>query len=102
MDSATTVERAFPSFLTGGGELGRLIARLDWGATSLGPIDRWRQVTKTTVGLILRSPVPIVTLWGSDGVMIYNDAYAEFAHRFPDRISSYVMLPLPHIDASLV
>jgi PAS domain S-box-containing protein len=79
MDSATTVERAFPSFLTGGGELGRLIARLDWGATSLGPIDRWRQVTKTTVGLILRSPVPIVTLWGSDGVMIYNDAYAEFA-----------------------
>jgi len=30
-----------------------------------------------------------------------NDAYAEFAHRYPDRISSYVMLPLPHIEASL-
>ena len=25
----------------------------------------------------------------------------EFARRYPDRISSYVMLPLPHIDASL-
>lgn len=34
-------------------------------------------------------------------VRMLNDAYAEFAHRFPDRISSYVMLPLPHIDASL-
>ena len=34
-------------------------------------------------------------------VKMLNDAYAEFAHRFPDRISSYVMLPLPHIDASL-
>src|ERR1044071_8437003 len=34
-------------------------------------------------------------------VKMLNDAYAEFAHRFPDRISSYVMLPLPHIDAPL-
>jgi predicted TIM-barrel fold metal-dependent hydrolase len=34
-------------------------------------------------------------------VKMLNDAYAEFAHRFPDRISSYVMLPLPHIDDSL-
>src|SRR3954451_637462 len=34
-------------------------------------------------------------------VKMLNDAYAEFAHRHPDRISSYVMLPLPHIDASL-
>jgi hypothetical protein len=23
--------------------------------------------------------VPIVTLWGDDGVMIYNDAYSVFA-----------------------
>ena len=34
-------------------------------------------------------------------VKMLNDGYAEFAHRYPDRISSYVMLPLPHIDAAL-
>src|SRR5579871_3081234 len=34
-------------------------------------------------------------------VQMLNDGYAEFAHRHPDRISSYVMLPLPHIDAAL-
>src|ERR1700720_2638748 len=34
-------------------------------------------------------------------VKMLNDAYAEFARRYPDRISSYVMLPLPHVDASL-
>ena len=34
-------------------------------------------------------------------VKMLNDAYAGFAHRYPERISSYVMLPLPHIDASL-
>jgi PAS domain S-box-containing protein len=32
-----------------------------------------------TVALMLRSDVPMVLLWGSDGVMIYNDAYSEFA-----------------------
>jgi 6-methylsalicylate decarboxylase len=32
---------------------------------------------------------------------VVNDGYAELAHRFPGRIESYVMLPLPHIDASL-
>lgn len=32
---------------------------------------------------------------------LLNDGFAELAHRYPDRIASYVMLPLPHIDASL-
>jgi len=30
-----------------------------------------------------------------------NDAYADLAHRLSKRIASYVMLPLPHIDAAL-
>jgi PAS domain S-box-containing protein len=68
-----------PAFLAASGELGGLIAERDWSSTPLGPIESWPQVVKTTVGLILQSPVPIVTLWGEDGVMIYNDAYALFA-----------------------
>ena len=34
-------------------------------------------------------------------VQMLNDGYADLAHRYPDRIASYVMLPLPHIDAAL-
>jgi predicted TIM-barrel fold metal-dependent hydrolase len=34
-------------------------------------------------------------------VRMLNDGYAELAHRYPKRIASYVMLPLPHIDAAL-
>ena len=34
-------------------------------------------------------------------VHMLNDGYADLAHRYPQRISSYVMLPLPHIDAAL-
>lgn len=38
---------------------------------------------------------------GVRAVQMLNDAYADLAHRYPDRIASYVMLPLPHIDAAL-
>lgn len=69
------------AFLAGGGELGRLIAGHAWETTPLGPIPTWPQSLKTTVSLIVRSQVPIVLLWGPDGVMIYNDAYSIFADR---------------------
>jgi 6-methylsalicylate decarboxylase len=34
-------------------------------------------------------------------VTMLNDGYANLAHRYRDRIASYVMLPLPHISAAL-
>ena len=67
-----------PNFLNRPGEMPRLIADHDWSAT-LGPIEDWPVSLKTTVGLLINSPVPIVLLWGADGVMIYNDAYSVFA-----------------------
>jgi PAS domain S-box-containing protein len=66
-------------FLQGGGQLAHIIAAYDWSKTVLGPISGWPQSLQTTVALILRSQVPIVTLWGEPGVMIYNDAYSVFA-----------------------
>ena len=66
-------------FLTGGGEAAEIIASFDWAATPLGPIETWPAGFKSAIALILRSPVPIVTLWGEDGIMIYNDGYSAFA-----------------------
>jgi hypothetical protein len=60
----------------GDSEMGQRTRNHDWSRTSLGPISAWPQSLKTTVGILLRSPVPIVLLWGQDGVMIYNDAYS--------------------------
>ncbi|MGM4878038.1 PAS domain-containing protein [Bradyrhizobium sp. 956_D2_N1_5] len=74
--SASEPDEHFPF---GGGENGALIRSLDWSNTSLGPIFEWPENLKTTVGILLRSPVPIVLLWGPDGIMIYNDAYSIFA-----------------------
>ncbi|MDB5542692.1 MAG: hypothetical protein JWQ89_4419 [Devosia sp.] len=82
----------------GQSELGRLIAAYDWASTSLGPISGWPSHLKTSVGLTLRSPVPIVMLWGEDGVMIYNDAYSAFAGgRHPKLLGSKVREGWPEV-----
>ena len=79
------------SFPSGGGELGALIRQFDWTKTSLGPLSAWPQSLKTITDTLLRSPVPIVLLWGEDGVMIYNDAYSGFAGgRHPELLGSKV------------
>ncbi|MFC5546969.1 PAS domain S-box protein [Massilia aerilata] len=67
------------TFGSDGGILGKLIDDHDWSATSLGPIGNWPAAMRTTVELVLRSPAPIVTLWGREGVMIYNAGYAAIA-----------------------
>lgn len=66
-------------FLSGGGSNAGLIAGFDWTTTPIGSLEGWPQSLKTTVSLLLRSPVPIVLFWGVDGIMIYNDAYSAFA-----------------------
>ncbi len=89
---------SMPAFLNGGGELGQLIARYDWSRTSLGPLSDWPGHLKTSVALALRSPVPIVMLWGEDGVMIYNDGYAEFAgNRHPRSLGARVREAWPEV-----
>src|ERR1700733_14363569 len=88
------------SFPTGGGELGGLIRQFDWSKTSLGPLAAWPQSLKTVTETLLRSPVPIVLLWGKDGVMIYNDAYSAFAGgRHPQLLGSKVREGWPEVAA---
>lgn len=76
-----------PAFLSNGGDTARLIAKYDWSTTPLGPIQAWPAYLSTAIGFILRSHVPIVSLWGEAGTMIYNDAYAVFAGgRHPEQL----------------
>jgi len=95
--SSSVANSAYP-FLDGGGQLAEIIAAFDWEATSLGAIGSWPQSLRTTVALILRSPIPIVTLWGEDGIMIYNDAYSVFAGgRHPQLLGSKVREGWPEV-----
>nr|WP_277996008.1 MULTISPECIES: HWE histidine kinase domain-containing protein [unclassified Rhizobium] len=71
--------------------MGALIRDRDWALTPLGPVSEWPGCLKTATSLLLQSPVPIVMLWGEQGVMIYNDAYSVFAgKRHPHLLGSNV------------
>ncbi len=75
-----------------------LIVRKDWSATPLGPIERWPQCLTSALSIILCSRVPMVILWGAAGVMLYNDAYSDFAGgRHPDSLGSNVRESWPEI-----
>ena len=78
--------------------MGALIRAFDWSRTPLGPIRTWPQSLKTAVNIVLRSPVPLVMLWGRDGIMIYNDAYSVFAGgRHPTLLGSKVLEGWPEV-----
>jgi PAS domain S-box-containing protein len=77
------------TFGAGGGQLGKMIDEFDWNATSLGPIAGWPAAMRTTVELVLRSTAPIATMWGREGLMIYNEGYAAIAaSRHPAMLGS--------------
>ncbi len=85
-------------FLAGGGECAALIAARDWSRTPLGPITGWPQSLKTATAILLRSPVPMVMLWGVEGIMLYNDAYSVFAGgRHPQLLGSPVREGWPEV-----
>ena len=87
-----------PTFLRGGGACAALVATRDWSATPLGPITGWPQSLRTATAILLRSPVPMVMLWGGEGVMLYNDAYSVFAGgRHPDLLGSNVREGWPEV-----
>ncbi|MGF6272912.1 PAS domain S-box-containing protein [Massilia sp. UYP11] len=85
-------------FLPATDETSRLILAFPWDTTGLGAIEGWPTVLKTTVALIMATPTPIVTLWGEDGYMIYNDAYRVFAGaRHPVLLGSKVREGWPEV-----
>ncbi|WP_392353994.1 hypothetical protein V8F63_15520 [Brevundimonas sp. LF-1] len=59
--------------------MARLISNHDWSKTPLGPRAAWPQGLAAIVGMMIAAPNPMVLLWGSAGVLLYNDGYARFA-----------------------
>jgi PAS domain S-box-containing protein len=55
--------------------MARLMRAFDWGATPLGPIDRWPAGLRSSVALLLRSEFPMFLAWGPQLRLFYNDAY---------------------------
>ncbi|PZU12642.1 MAG: histidine kinase [Sphingobium sp.] len=88
MATGDIVQTAFVS----SGDIGRLIMAKDWSGTSLGPIDGWPVELRAGVQTILSSPVPMVLLWGAEGLLIYNEGYAAVCGpRHPDALGGKLL-----------
>jgi PAS domain S-box-containing protein len=66
----TVLDPAFQS-----GEMARRVRDLDWSRTALGASKTWSPSLKLSVAMILASGFPMAVRWGSELVLIYNDAY---------------------------
>lgn len=75
-----------------------LVRQIDWASTVLGCMEQWPPHLCTAVGLVLSSPKPMTLLWGEQGIMIYNDAYAVIAGgRHPACLGQPVRLAWPEV-----
>jgi hypothetical protein len=62
-------------FISGNGEMARLIRSRNWTSTSLGDPEDWPQSLKTTLSILINSKFPTVLFWGPDLICFYNDAF---------------------------
>lgn len=60
----------------GDGGMTRLIREHDWTTTPLGAIETWPQSLKMTVDLLLACGHAMQLAWGSERIILYNEAYA--------------------------
>jgi PAS domain S-box-containing protein len=74
------------------------IQSFDWSATTLGPMQSWPPGLRTAVDIVKASPVPMLLLWGAEGIMLYNDAYAALAgSRHPKILGAPVLEAWPEV-----
>ncbi|HYG18401.1 MAG TPA: ATP-binding protein, partial [Ohtaekwangia sp.] len=62
-------------FLSGGGEMGRLIRSIDWSLTPVGAVSQWPQSLRTAISIMLNARFPMYIAWGKGFTQFYNDGY---------------------------
>ncbi|WP_413740722.1 PAS domain-containing protein [Sphingomonas sp. Sphisp66] len=73
---------------------------MNWSDTSLGAIEAWPTELLAHVQIVLASPVPMALLWGSDGILLYNDGYAEVCGpRHPGALGARLLEAWPEASA---
>ena len=65
-----------PDFMSGGGQMGKLMRSVNWANSNLGEIEHWPQSLRTSISICLASRFPIVLYWGHEFTVLYNDAYS--------------------------
>jgi signal transduction histidine kinase len=63
------------NWLQSSSDMAERVLQHDWANTSLGPLEQWPDVLKTTVALCFASSFPQAIVWGPQLITIYNDAF---------------------------
>lgn len=89
--------------LAGGGQTGALLRALHWAASPLGPPSGWPQPLKTLMSVVLGSNQPMFVVWGQEGTLLYNDAYAEIlAGKHPEALGQPFLKVWAEIEHDLI
>ena len=66
-----------------------MIRQKDWGATALGPLERWPRSLKNYLSMIFELPTAAIIFWGPEQIQIYNDGYSVImGPRHPKHLGS--------------
>lgn len=57
----------------------RSTASYDWSATALGDVAHWPLPLRLSSDLLLNSPLPTLLVWGSETILVFNEAYGALA-----------------------
>lgn len=66
--------------------MARRVREYDWGASPIGPIEKWPQSLRSAVDIMLSSLFPSCIVWGPDLVTIYNDAFRPILGAKPEAL----------------
>ncbi|RYE35540.1 MAG: PAS domain S-box protein [Hyphomicrobiales bacterium] len=82
----------------GQGEMAGRLRSWTGGETELGPPAAWPANLRSALQLVLLSPAAMTLLWGRQGLMFYNDAYAVIAGaRHPGSFGASVFEAWPEV-----
>ncbi len=65
------------SFLSGEGEMARLLRDFPWKDHPFGTPDQWPQSLRSALGICLNSAFPTAIYWGAELRLLYNDAWSH-------------------------
>ncbi|MEW9552033.1 chemotaxis protein CheB [Nonomuraea sp. NPDC050783] len=86
-----------------GGEVGEAMARTDWAATPLGPVETWSSELLTVLAMILPNEMPLHVFWGPQHAQLYNDAAVPvIGDRHPASLGRPILEDYPEAAAQLL
>ncbi|KAF6806761.1 hsp90-like protein [Colletotrichum musicola] len=79
-----------------------MVDSVNWGATPLGPMDRWPSLLHQSYNQILCNSQPTAIYWGPNFTTVYNEAYGEMiGSRHPNLMGRSVTEVFPEIADQL-